>query len=141
MTGFCRQKILIKLYNSNVTLSHFNQAMIGNLEIMNQFEYVTSRLGNDIEGQGTLSLSNQDGILNATLGTLSTGKGGGLITYSSLGKITSFLGTNDNNGGILMSFNKHAKRTTYLGTNKNDFGMILLSSRGGVVRWGKEGNE
>ena len=64
-----------------------------------------------------------------------------MFTYNVDGKITSFLGTNDNNGGILMSFNKHAKRTTYLGTNKNDFGMILLSSKGGVVRWGKEGNE
>ena len=114
---------------------------INKLEIMNQFEYVTSRLGNDIDGQGSLAISNQDGIINTTLGTLSTGKGGGLLTYNSSGKITSFLGTNDNNGGILMSFNKHSKRTTYLGTNKNDFGMILLSSKGGVVRWGKEGNE
>ena len=35
-----QQKILIKLYNSNVTLSHFNQAMIGNLEIMNQLRKV-----------------------------------------------------------------------------------------------------
>ena len=114
---------------------------INQLEIMNQFEYVTSILGNDSDGQGSLSIANQDGILSTTLGTLSTGKGGGLITYNVDGKITSFLGTNDNNGGILMSFNKHAKRTTYLGTNKNDFGMILLSSKGGVVRWGKEGNE
>ena len=53
--------------------------------------------------QAALSISNQDGILSTTLGTLSNGKGGGLITYSSIGKITSFLGTNDNSGGILNS--------------------------------------
>ncbi len=114
---------------------------INNLEIINQFDYVTSRLGNDLNGQGSLTISNQEGNPSTTLGTLSTGKGGGFIAYSSAGKITSFLGTNDNSGGILMSFNKHAKRTTYLGTNKSDYGMILLSSRGGVTRWGKEGNE
>ena len=142
---------LINIYNrnnENITQIGVDQngllgkiSRINNLEIINQFDYVTSRLGNDITGQGSLTISNQEGNPSTTLGTLSTGKGGGFIAYSSEGKITSFLGTNDNSGGILMSFNKHAKRTTYLGTNKSDYGMILLSSRGGVTRWGKEGNE
>ena len=30
---------------------------------MNQYEYVTSKLGNDLNGHGALTISNQDGIL------------------------------------------------------------------------------
>ena len=144
---------LINIYNrnnENITQIGVDQngllgkiSRINNLEIINQFDYVTSRLGNDNTWSWIINnFQSKEGNPSTTLGTLSSGKGGGFIAYSSEGKrLPHFLGTNDNGGGILMSFNKHAKRTTYLGTNKSDYGMILLSSRGGVTRWGKEGNE
>lgn len=79
----------------------------------------------DATNGGSVETFTNDGKLTTYLGTTDNNNGGKIETFNpSDGINTCFLGTGKNGGGFLKTRNKDDEQTTYCGTGKNGIGFL-----------------
>lgn len=85
--------------------------------------------GNDLDrGDGILAINNRWGNLVCTLGSSGDMGNGVLRTFSSNGKLSTYIGTMVGGGGALNVFDSNENPIVYLGDSKFNSGMLEIGN-------------